>query len=700
MFSSKGFLNLRIIALILALIAGIKPIDSLFFYGRNVEILNKSEIITQPAAREDGAGVNFTLENKDGHISCTLSYCGQEGWRLQSSFDGEISDYGAAQLLAYYMKEENPCATEAVKISKSEKAVIITAADGSTAEIQLSPFKLTYRNPSGGEAAQINNIVVSDGNTIVRGKLKDQEAMWGAGEHFDHVNQRGQHVEINAVDEWAAIKGNSYMPIPILLSSRGSGLFMNRYERMTVDVDSRIVPKNTWQFCIFDAPCDLFVYTSEKPADVLYGYSLLTGFAPEPAEWSYGSIICRYYPDFATVQGVLDMAQAMKENDFPWDGVIVEGFNNADEAELRNMEQTVHGMGKKLMVYSQTGINPFRALTDETDYHVRNGITGSINLVPANSNNPADNPDAGSWRFLDITSSEARDYIYNQIWGSAVKNFGVDGAKVDFCELFPDTYELIMADGKTSGAHHWYPVVYNSLLYKKLAENPNGTMTINRGGSIGAQRFPWIWLGDQKREFRFIEAQVKGVLSSGISGVPFITYDMAGYKNAGKDEADVFRRAVEFTAFIGNIQTHGDVKRSYDFDDETKAIYRKYTKIHDALRPYLVEQGKISCKTGIPLVRHLALNYWQDKRVWDIEDEFMLGGKLLVAPILDRGNFRSIYLPEGNWTNLWTGEEYEGGRTLTAYKVPADEIPVFVNDVAVSEAFEQCRDEIIRIYCD
>ena len=415
MFSSKGFLNLRIIALLLALIAGIKPIDSLFFYGRNVEILNKSEIITQPAAREDGAGVNFTLENKDGRINCTLSYCGQEGWRLQSSFDGEISDYGAAQLLAYYMKEENPCATEAVEISKSEKAVILTAADGSTAEIQLSPFKLTYRNPSGDEAAQISNIAVSDGNTIVRGKLKNQEAMWGAGEHFDHVNQRGQHVEINAIDEWAEIKGNSYMPIPILLSSRGSGLFMNRYERMTVDVDSRIVPKNTWQFCIFDAPCDLFVYTSEQPADVLYGYSLLTGFAPEPAEWSYGSIICRYYPDFATVQGVLDMAQAMKENDFPWDGVIVEGFNNADEAGLRNMEQTVHGMGKKLMVYSQTGSNPFRALRDETDYHVKNGITGSINLVPANSDNPADNPDAGSWRFLDITSSEVRDYIYNQI---------------------------------------------------------------------------------------------------------------------------------------------------------------------------------------------------------------------------------------------------------------------------------------------
>lgn len=698
MFSSKGYLNIRIIAIFLALLAGINPINNLIFYGRDVIILSSSKIIEQPADREDGAGVNFSLENKEDRINCTLSYCGQEGWRLQNSLEGKISDCGAAQLLAYYMKEDNPCTTEKVKISKSDKSVILSATDGSTAEIQLSPFKITYKNPSGNEAAQINNIAISNGNTIVRGKLKDKEAMWGAGEHFDHVNQRGQHVEINAIDQWAEIKGNSYMPIPILLSSRGSGLFMNRYERMTIDVDSRIVPKNTWQFCIFDAPCDLFVYTSEQPAEVLYGYSLLTGFSPEPAEWSYGSIICRYSPDFSTVQGVTDMAQAMEENDFPWDGVITESFNNADEAGLRNMEQTVHGMGKKLMVYTQTGSNPFRALTDETNYHVRNALTGSINLVPANSDNPADNPDAGSWRFLDITSSEVRDYIYNQIWGNYVQNYGIDGAKVDFCELFPDTYELIMADGDTNGAHHWYPVVYNTLLYKKLAENPNGTMTINRGGSIGAQRYPWIWLGDQKREFRFIEAQVKGVLSSGISGVPFITYDMAGYKEAAKNEADVFRRAVEFTAFIGNIQTHGTVKRAYDFDDETKSIYRKYAKIHDALRPYLVEQGKISCETGLPLVRHLALNYWQDQKVWDIEDEFMLGNMLLVAPILDKGNTRSIYLPVGNWINLWTGEKYEGGQTLNAYKVPYDDIPIFVNADESSEAFEQCRAEVIKLH--
>ncbi|MBR5618886.1 MAG: glycoside hydrolase family 31 protein [Clostridia bacterium] len=698
MFSSKGYLNLKIVAMLLAFLAGIKPFGDLLFYGRDVEILNASKITEQPAARNDGCGVDFTVSGNNEDIRCTLSFCGKEGWRLQSAHNGKISDRGAAQMLSYYLDEEDPCTFEPVSVSGSSNKTLLRAADNSSAEILYSPFRITFYSPSGAESAQINNIAVSDGNTIIRGSLQREEALWGAGEHFDHVNQRGQHVEINAIDEWAQTKGNSYMPIPILISSRGSGLFMNRYERMTIDADSRIVPKNTWQFCVFDAPCDMFIYTTEKPSDVLFGYSLLTGFAPEPAEWSYGSIICRYYPDFSTVDGVLDMARNMAENDFPWEGVIVEGFNAADDGELKRMDVAVHGLDKKLMVYSQTGSNPFRSLTDETAYLVRNGITGSINLVPANSDNPADNPDAGSWRFLDITSSEVRDYIYGRIWENKVKNYGVDGAKVDFCELFPDTYDLILADGTVSGAHHWYPVVYNALLYDSLSRNPTGTMTINRGGSIGAQRYPWIWLGDQKREFIFLQAQVKGLLSSGISGVPFVTCDMAGYKNAGEDEAHVFRRAVEFTAFIGNIQTHGDVKRAYDFDDETKAIYRKYAKIHDALRPYLVEQGKISCSTGLPLVRHLALDYWTDSSVWNVEDEFMLGNKFLVAPILDSGKYRNIYLPEGNWSDLWTGKKYTGGRTLIAYSVREDEIAVFVNEDHDSASFDACIQDVIAIY--
>lgn len=697
---SNGFINFRIIALVIALLARIPFVGDFIFYGRSVEMLNGSVVVSAPQERADGAGADFTIENDSGKIACSLSFCGKEGWRLQTEYNEKISDYGAAQLLSYYLGEENPCKTEKITFSANSDAALLKASDGSSAQINFEPFGIVYKSPSGSVSAEVTDIAVNNGNTVVRGKLKSKEAMWGSGEHFDKINQRGEHIEINAIDEWAMIKRNSYMPIPILVSSRGSGLFMNRFERMTIDVDSRIVPKNTWQFCVLDAPCDLFVYTTEKPADVLYGYSLLTGFSPEPAEWTYGTIVCRYAPDFCTVGGVLDMAKAMEENDFPWEGVIVEGFNTADENGLKEVTEAVHALGKKLMVYTATGGNIFGASGDESGYLVRRALNNSVDLIPANSDNQEDNPNVSYWRYFDVTSKRTRDYLFGEKWGNAVSKYGVDGSKVDFCELFPDTYDLIFEDGITSGAHHWYPVVFNTMLYNTLNKNPGGTMTINRGGSTGAQRYPWIWMGDQKREFRFIAAQLKGVISSGISGIPFTTFDMAGYKDPAKDEVDVFRRAVEFTAFIGNIQTHGTVKRPYDYDEETRAIYRKFSKIHDALRPYLIETGKTACETGLPLVRHLAINYCSDEKVWDIEDEFMLGDRLLVAPILDGGHYRSIYLPEGEWENLWTGEKYEGGKSLLMYHVEDDEIPVFVNTAVSSEAFESCKEEIIGLYSD
>lgn len=695
---SLGYINLRIVALLLSILAGIPSVSVNYFYGRDIEMTGYSEITEIPSVRTGRSGVDFTLENEGRPVVCRLSFCGREGWRLQSGFNGEISDCGAAQLLSYYLDEDNPCSAEPVEVTIGAKNTLLAAGDGSSAEITYKPFGITFRNKSGGESAVVTDIAENAGKTIVRGKLRPKEAMWGSGQHFDTINQRGQHIEINAIDQWALIERNSYLPVPILVSSRGSGLFMNRFERMTIDVDSRIVPKNTWQFCIPGAPCDLFVYATENPADVLYGYSLLTGFAPEPAEWSYGTIVCRYYPEFTTVEGVTEMAEKMKENDFPWEGVIVEGFDAADTENLRRMSDTVHGMGKKLMLYSATGENPLRSGTDEAQLMVRRASNGSINLIPANSNNAEDNPDAGTKKYLDITSEITRQYIFGTVWDKAVNEYGVDGAKVDFCELFPDSYELSFADGKTSGAHHWYPVLYNTLLFGKLSENPGGAMTINRGGGIGAQRYSWIWMGDQKREFRFIAAQLKAVMCCGISGIPFGTFDMGGYKSPAKNETAVFRRAIEFTAFTGNIQTHGTVKRPYDYDDTTKAIYGKYAKIHDALRPYLIEQGRVSCKTGLPLVRHLAIDYWKDSKVWDIEDEFMLGNKLLVAPVLEETNHRNIYLPEGKWINLWTGKEYNGGRTLLMFSVPDDEIPVFINCAAQSDAFDACRDEVLAIY--
>ena len=141
----------------------------------------------------------------------------------------------------------------------------------------------------------------------------------------------------------------------------------------------------------------------------------------------------------------------------------------------------------------------------------------------------------------------------------------------------------------------------------------------------------------------------------------------------------MFVRGLEFACFSANIQTHGKVLRPYDFDEPVRRLYRLYAHLHDDMRPYLAEQGRIASKTGLPLMRALALWDSGDERCLDCEDEYMLGDAFLVAPVTDRTEQRDVYLPRGRWTALGTGEAFEGGVTLKDYPAPLAKIPVFVS---------------------
>lgn len=639
-----------------------------------------SYFFSDAALSADGQYLSFTLASNTGiEQPCRVSFQAG-GWRIQCArADGSYAD-GAGQMLARFF-DETPLEGGASLTAAIDGTITLTEPDGSRLVLTAAPFSIVAYTPSGREAAEITALSVGSTTTVVRGTLTEDEAIFGTGERFNSVNQRGKTIDMTAIDIWAGIEGNSYMPIPTLISSRGSGMFVNRYERMILDLGA--TDDNLWEIELYDAPLDLYLFPTENPADVLYGYSRITGFSPEPADWMYGTAVCRYAPEFSTKEGIYAMVDAMAENDFPWDTVILEGWNAYTLSkwnELTEVVDTLHAMGKKVLVYTTTGRTKGTSLP--SIYNVLRADTNSPDLPDTDNYNPVDNPSSDTSRYVDITSADAWSWWRTSLWDRLVNKVGVDGAKIDFCEQFPDYLELIFEDDTigTSGAHHWYPTFYNTLMYNLFNEKEDGGMVLARGGGIGAQRYPFIWAGDQRREFQYLEAQLKACLSAGMSGVPFMSFDMAGYKPAqnGDNEAKVFTRGIEFTAFTANIQTHGNVSRPYDFDDDAKDIYRDYAYVHEALRPYLEEQGVIATETGMPLMRHLALLYWTDETVWDIDDEYMLGEGLLVCPVLSNAVKRDIYLPEGQWQHYLTGEIYEGGRWLRDYAVAWDEIPVFV----------------------
>ena len=421
------------------------------------------------------------------------------------------------------------------------------------------------------------------------------------------------------------------------------------------------------------------------------------------------------------------MQNFMREGMKP-DAAIMEGYgwgscyNDSDHSrarreELKRAVDWLHENGIKAMVYIRVGGVSSDAIGFKEEYLVHADVEirhtdGTVDTLRNTTQIPwmmgtAANPD-GSARgadYLDITNDEALEWYFDRIWGDSIE-LGIDGVKIDFCEVMPDggkqyatthtKYLWKNPDRIQQGVeHHAYASYFISKFCKRMQELQaekkigEGFMVLSRGGGIGSQRSPYMWAGDQVRTFEKLDDLLFSVINSGLSGVPFMTYDMAGYHYVGKFgyykegqkeyETEVFTRAVEFTAFTTNIQTHGDVRHVYEMSEDAKEIYRLYTGLHKQLLPYISKYAHIACETGMPPVRHLILNYPEDTAVYGCEDEFMMGDSLLVAPILTGSTAsREVYLPAGNWRNLLTGETLVGGSRVSVQANIA-QIPVFLN---------------------
>jgi len=162
--------------------------------------------------------------------------------------------------------------------------------------------------------------------------------------------------------------------------------------------------------------------------------------------------------------------------------------------------------------------------------------------------------------------------------------------------------------------------------------------------------------------------------------------------------------------FQSHSRFHGNppqYKEPWNFEPGTQDIVRKYLELRYRLIPYLYTESRVAAQAGLPLLRHLAIEFQDDPTVWNIEDEFTCGRDLLVAPVLSRNNERRVYLPAGRWYDFWTGETYEGGCWITR-KADIETIPLYVRGGSILPLAEvaQCTDELaydhmtLKVYPD
>ncbi len=683
-----------------------------------------------------------------GDVYLSLSYTGGGGWRLRAQNGGHLGfgGVGAAQALSVYMNEEPNETVLPIRFEYSAdgETLYLTAEDGSYLSLSLgSDFSLGVFSPTGREVACLSDITADGERVMMYGKLEEGEGIFGGGERFDSINRRGMMTRLYTTDGWNSATA-TYLAVPLFLSSRGGGLFFNRYEDMIADFGATV--HDRWALELKNDHMDCYLFATDDMNDVIKGYTALSGYADLPEEWSFGVMLCRYAQDLSRFEtdnmgyyydnapsgrSVKTLITSMMEAGMKPSSVIMEAWSYGDisadtesaRANREELQKTIDWLdshGIRTLLYMRVGgsFNSKMKGFDESyflhAYITENGVTKYTNKIVDITDgglleNPDMAPDKGGHWYLDFTNPAAVEWFYDGIWGQLIE-MGVDGVKIDFCEEFPDeeylyggnmTVEYDWYDPSVipaGGEHHSYPSFFMSSFYKRMNElkleygYTDGFYVLSRGGGIGSQKNPYIWAGDQCRVFSRLDFHLMGTVSAGLSGVPFVTYDMAGYRYDKKNqpyedtaenlayESEVFARAIEYTAFTVIIQTHGTVRNAYEMTEEVQEIYRLYCDIHTQLTDYIAKYVEIACSTGIPAVRHPVLEYQNDANVYNINDQFLLGDGLMVAPILTEQTFeRTVYLPKGSWTNLLTGEVLTGG---AAYTVAASlgQVPLFLNN--------------------
>ena len=447
-----------------------------------------------------------------------------------------------------------------------------------------------------------------------------------------------------------------------------------------------------------------------------------------------------------------------------WYDIAGNGSNSAAQwASVKNFVQYLDSQNIKTLVYTSLGHvtgssmhkdfkSEYKLSVDIYNYNASTGIIGTkiktTQAIPKSdeTNNP-DTASDGTQVYLDITNPAAVKWYVDSVW-SVMMDLGIDGIKIDFCESMPNEGEFTMkidgTDQKVYLKHNWYdptvfgdadphhayPSFFVSMFYKAMEEkaaqraDDTGFVVLTRGGGIGAQRNPYLWAGDQSRTFGNLKTQLAAVINSGISGIPFMTYDMGGYaysgssyhyyggqvqtiRDSGKSfyladlqaaeeyESEIFVRALQFTTFGNLIQTHGFVRHVYQMTEEAQQIAALYNALHEELAGYLQKMSQIACDTGMPMIRHMILQYQNDANVADIDNQFMYGDALLVAPIqecnttkdsLDRDILtyastvtRDIYLPAGTWIDLNTRETIVSTGQTISVSANLAKTPLYLN---------------------
>jgi len=263
--------------------------------------------------------------------------------------------------------------------------------------------------------------------------------------------------------------------------------------------------------------------------------------------------------------------------------------------------------------------------------------------------------------FVDFTNPEACAWYAGHL--ERLVAIGVDCFKTDFGERIPT--DVVYFDGSDPHKmHNYYTFLYNRLVFETLKrlKGNDEAVVFARSATVGSQRFPVHWGGDNVATYESMAESLRGGLSLGLSGFGFWSHDIGGFQN--KAPAHVYKRWCAFGLLSSHSRLHGftSYRVPWIYDDEAVDVLRFFSKLKCRLMPYLYAAAAEAARSGAPMMRAMVLEFPDDPACETLDRQYMLGPSLLVAPVFSEDGQASFYLPEGRWTHLLTGEVVDGGR--------------------------------------
>ncbi len=565
-------------------------------------------------------------------------------------------------------------------------------------------------------------------------RLEPDAHVLGFGERFDRLDQRGRRLDAVVYEQYKHQGARTYLPVPFAIvvpghGSAGWGFHVRTSRRTWYDVAatdrSRLWIEVALDPTELDPRVEVAIYRG-SPRAVLAAFLAEVGRPALPPEWVFRPWMSgNEWNTQARVRAEVERSLA---EGIPVGVVVIEAWSDETTfVAFRDARYEIHPDGAPHRLADFT-FPPDGAWPDPkglVDWLHERGLRVLLWQVPLLRTRPAPagqaraDRDTMIERGYAVRRADGRPYRNRgwwfpgallpdwtnpeaQAWWLAkrrylVEEVGIDGFKTDGGEhAWGD--DLRYADGTRGDVtNNRYPVLYARAYHELLRACGRWPVTFSRAGFTGAGSYPCHWAGDEDSTWEAFRASIIAGLTAGASGIFFWGWDLAGFSGEIPD-AELYLRAAAMACFCPIMQYHSEFNRhrlpSRDRtpwniaertgDARVIPIYRRFARLRERLVPYLAAEARAAVEDAAPLMRALCFDWPDDRAIWQYPFEYLLGGDLLVAPVVEPAAAEwNVYLPAGDWTDAWTGEEHSGPGVVCR-AVPLDVIPVYVRRSARS----------------